>query len=80
MKSWPPRRRFGDPDDFQHFKSEPLRFTLCLIRELSTCFLGLVVEIRRAIEAAAASKWMTWVISSATVGGSAWLLRTHFFG
>jgi hypothetical protein len=81
-KSVPPRRRLDDPDGFQHFKWELLRFALCLIRELSTCFLGLVVEIRRAIEAAVASKWVIRgiLISGATVGGSEWLLRTHFFG
>jgi hypothetical protein len=77
-ESVPPRRRLADPDDFQHFKSEPLRFFLCLIRELSTFFLGLAVECRRAFEAAAASKWITRVIliSSATAWGSVfWFLR-----
>jgi hypothetical protein len=52
----PPRRHLGGPDDFQHFKSEPLLFSLCLIRELSTFFLVLADECRRAFEAAVASK------------------------
>ena len=55
-------------DDFGHFKSEPMKFVLYLVREL-----------RFAFEAAAASKWVTWWTCSAVVVGSAsWVTKSLF--
>jgi hypothetical protein len=55
-------------DDFGHFKSEPMKFVLYLVREL-----------RFAFEAAAASKWVTWWTCSAVLVGSAsWVTKSLF--
>lgn len=47
-------------DTYDGFKSEYLRFWLCVIR-----------EIRYAFEAAAASKWIIWSITLMVLGGYA---------
>lgn len=63
-----PKRLPDNDDDFVHIKSERLRFFLYAIR-----------EGRRMVEAAAASKWMTWWIFKLAVGGSAsWLLAMNW--
>lgn len=53
--------------DLPHFKSERLRFLLCVIR-----------EVRLAFEAAAESKWITYWSCSTVLGGSAlWVIKTY---
>ena len=65
MDRKPPK---DDHDAFGHFKSEPMKFVLYLVREL-----------RFAFEAAAASKWVTWWTCSAVVVGSAsWVTKSLF--
>ena len=63
-------QRPPDPsNDFGHFNNERLRFWLCVLR-----------EVRLAFEAAAESKWLTYLIFSLALGGSApWLIKTYLF-
>jgi hypothetical protein len=62
-----PKKPDDDNDGFGHFDSEILKFLLYLVR-----------EVRFAFEAAAASKWLTWWTVSAVVGGSSWMIKTHW--
>ena len=60
--------RSNKPDPYDGFTDERLRFWLCVIR-----------EIRHVFEAAAASKWITYLIFSTALGGSSsWLLKTYW--
>lgn len=57
-----------DPlNDFGPIKNENLLYKLYVIR-----------EIRRTVEAFAASKWLTYLTFSLALGGSApWLIKTY---
>lgn len=58
-----------DRNEFADVQSDRLKFVLYLVREM-----------RRAFEAAAASRWVTWWTCSVVAGGSAsWLIKTHLF-
>ena len=57
-----------ESDDFTHFKSERLRFVLCLVR-----------EIRLAFEKAIENKWIASLVFGVVVAGGGWIGAGRFF-